>query len=252
EFNVRDKQVIATARNSQTIEHLKKDGIDIFDLDITVSESITKCVDYIMNKYNKIDVLINNAGYGLFGPVLELSIEDIKKQFETNVIGHIELIQKVAPIMIRNNSGKIVNIGSVSGILSTPFAGAYCASKSAIHSFSDSLRMELKPFGVEVLTIQPGAIKSNFGDRGSKDIEKYSRETSIYNKYYSGIQNRVNSSQDTPTPAEEFAQLAADYILSQNPTPVKRIGNLSWKLPAIKALLSDTIIDAMLIKKFLS
>jgi len=92
----------------------------------------------------------------VFGPVVEMSYEDMKKIFDTNVFGALLVAQAFTPLMVKQGSGKIVNVGSISGIVATPFAGGYCASKSAIHAFSDAMRLELKPFGIDVVVVTPG------------------------------------------------------------------------------------------------
>jgi len=169
EFVSRGCKVFATARKPSVIENLKKEGMEIAVLDVTDQQSIDACVAEVIAKAGKIDVLVNNAGYALIGPVIDLSMDDLRRQFETNVIGLAALTKAVAPHMIKQRSGLIVNISSVSGVCATPFAGAYCATKAAVNLLSDSLRVELAPFGISVVTVQPGAIKSSFGDVATKN-----------------------------------------------------------------------------------
>ena len=163
EFASRGCRVFATARKPQMIEQLKKEKMEIAALDVTHQQSIDACVAEVVAKTGKIDVLVNNAGYALIGPMIDLSIDDLRHQLETNVVGLVALTKAVAPHMIKQRSGLIVNMASVSGICATPFAGAYCASKAAVNLLSVALRIELAPFGIDVVTVQPGAIKSGFG-----------------------------------------------------------------------------------------
>ena len=108
-------------------------------------------------------MLINNAGYALYGAITDIPTEELRHQFDTNVIAPVQVARAFLPFMLPQRRGRIVNIGSVSGVLTTPFAGAYCASKAAFHAVSDAMRLELAPFGIEVITIQPGAVTSNIG-----------------------------------------------------------------------------------------
>ena len=170
EFTLRGCKVFATARKPEAIDYLKEECAEITALDVTDQKSIDACVAEVIAKAGRIDVLVNNAGYALIGPVIDLSMDDLRLQFETNVIGLTALTKAVAPHMIKQHSGVIVNISSVSGICATPFAGAYCASKAAVNLLSDSLRAELAPFGISVVTVQPGAIKSGFGNAAAKSI----------------------------------------------------------------------------------
>ena len=154
--------VAATARRPDTLRDLLETGVTTHRLDVTDEDSIHGAVAEVMEAHGRIDILINNAGSGLIGPTAELPMADIRRQFETNVFGALALIQAVVPVMARQGSGRIINMGSVSGITATPWAGPYCASKAALHLFSDALRMELAPFGISVITVQPGGIRSQF------------------------------------------------------------------------------------------
>jgi NADP-dependent 3-hydroxy acid dehydrogenase YdfG len=135
EFASRGCKVFATARKPEVIEHLKKEGMETAALDVTDQKSIDACVAEVISKASKIDVLVNNAGYLLVGPVIDLSMDDLRRQFETNVIGLAALTKAVAPHMIARRSGLIVNISSVSGVCATPFSGAYKSRRGAAFGF---------------------------------------------------------------------------------------------------------------------
>ena len=162
EFAARNWRVFATARRLEVINDLKAPNVNVSVLDVTDEKSIKACVNSVIAKAGRIDMLVNNAGLLLIGPLVELESDELRRQFETNVIGLAALTRVVAPYMIEKRSGKIVNISSVSGVLPTPFAGAYCSTKAALTAFSDSLRMELAPFGVQVITVQPGASNQTY------------------------------------------------------------------------------------------
>lgn len=247
EFVSRGCKVFATARKPSVIEHLKKEGMEIAALDVTDQKSIDACVAEVIAKAGKIDVLVNNAGYALIGPVIDLSMDDLRRQFETNVIGLAALTKAVAPHMIKQRSGLIVNISSVSGVCATPFAGAYCATKAAVNLLSDSLRVELAPFGISVVTVQPGAIKSSFGDVATKNIGQC--EKSVYAPLAGYVKARAVSSQKDPTLAEEFSKVLIDKLFQTKIPKIIRIGKQSTRLPLLKKLPVD-MLDNMMSKTF--
>ena len=136
ELAKRGWQVFATARNHTAIEDLKAPNVQTLALDVTDEKSIKTCVKSVMAEADRIDMLVNNAGLLLIGPLVELEISELRREFETNVIGLAALTNAVVPHMIKRTSGKIVNISSISGILNTPFSGAYCSTKAAVTSYS--------------------------------------------------------------------------------------------------------------------
>jgi short-subunit dehydrogenase len=247
EFEAHGYHVIATARQPESIEGLKSEAVDILQLDVTKGISIGNCVGYVVQKYGKIDMLVNNAGYALIGPVAELDIDALRRQFETNLFGLAALSKAVIPYMVKAKKGMIVNMSSVSGVLATPFAGAYCASKAALNLFSNSMRMELAPLGIGVVTVQPGAVRSNFGQTAAKDISKYKK--SFYAPIANSIEDRAYSSQKNPTPADVFARILVSKLMKKNPPRVIRIGNESSMLPFL-ARLPLTVTDRILKKRF--
>jgi len=234
EFASRGCRVFATARKLQVIEHLKKEKMEIAALDVTNQKSIDACVAEVIAKAGRIDVLVNNAGYALIGPMIDLSVDDLRRQFETNVIGLVALTRAVAPQMIKQRSGLIVNMASVSGICATPFAGAYCASKAAVNLLSTSLRIELAPFGIDVVTVQPGAIKSGFGKVASEGIKL--GEDSVYAPLAGYVEARAMSSQKDPTTAEEFSSKLIDKLFLKKIPTIIRLGKQSARLPLVANL----------------
>jgi NAD(P)-dependent dehydrogenase (short-subunit alcohol dehydrogenase family) len=243
-------RVVATARRPETLEKLGKAGCLVFPLDVTDPEQIKDAVDKAIQACGRIDLLINNAGYGLISPTMDISEEVLLHQFQTNVAGAIHLIQKVAPHMKSRGGGTIVNIGSVSGIAPTPFSGAYCATKAAIHAWSDVLRMELKPFGIKVITVQPGGIVTDFG----KNCEKTVRATVKANSWYSEIEKfiyaRANTSQENATPVELFVKKLIPRIVQKDPPAIIRLGKRSFSLPLMKWILPGKWLDQVMMKKY--
>jgi NAD(P)-dependent dehydrogenase (short-subunit alcohol dehydrogenase family) len=236
EFIRRGHKVVATARQEASPDGLEGAEVLVQQLDVTVCASIRRAVAAALEWAGGIDVLVNNAGYGLMGPVAELDPNDVRVQLETNVTGPIALIREVVPGMAERRWGRIVNIGSVVGVTAVPFGGAYSASKAAMHLLSDALRMELAPFGIGVLEVQPGSIRSRFGDNAARGVDRYAREGSLYRPVAAFIEGRARTSQSNPSTPEELARRIADATLRRDPPAVLRYGRNSLKVPLLGRL----------------
>jgi NAD(P)-dependent dehydrogenase (short-subunit alcohol dehydrogenase family) len=249
EYLAQDFLVYASARNLRSLEDLpKNDKLIKLTLDVNNASSINNAIAHIKQDHDHLNVLINNAGYAAMGPLIDMPVEDLRAQFETNVFAPMELTKACLPLLMKS-SAQVVNIGSVSGITPTPFSGAYCATKAALHALSDAQRMELKPFGIDVITVQPGAIESKFGDNSLANVLQRITPESLYAPLKEAIKARATASQDNPTPASEFAKILVAQ-LSNNPKAVIRIGNGSFGLPLLKRWLPESILDKILSKKF--
>ena len=249
EYLAQNFLVYASARNLRSLEDLpKNDNLMKITLDVNNASSINNAIAHIKQDHDHINVLINNAGYAAMGPLIDMPVEDLRAQFETNVFAPMELTKACLPLLMKS-SAQVVNIGSVSGITPTPFSGAYCATKAALHALSDAQRMELKPFGIDVITVQPGAIESKFGDNSLANVLQRITPESLYAPLKEAIKARATASQDNPTPASEFAKILVAQ-LSNNPKAVIRIGNGSFGLPLLKRWLPESILDKILSKKF--
>lgn len=241
--------VWATARKPEDVERLAAAGFAARQLDVTHPDDLARLADELQDRHGGLDILINNAGYGAMGPLLDGGVEAMRQQFETNVFAVVGVTRALFPLL-RRNRGLVVNIGSVSGVLVTPFAGAYCASKAAVNALSDALRLELAPFGIRVMEVQPGAIASQFADNAQREAESVLAADSPWWPLRDYIQARARASQDKPTPAAVFAQglLAATR---KHPTPaVVRLGNGSTALPLLARLLPRRLLDKVLRKRF--
>ncbi|MGC3977987.1 MAG: oxidoreductase [Paludibacteraceae bacterium] len=170
-------KVFGAARNLDKMKELTALGIEILPLDITDEKSIENCIKHIIDKEHRIDILINNAGYGSFGAVEVVSIEEAKRQFEVNLFGLGRMLQKVLPVMRAQNSGRIINISSMGAYFSEPNGGWYHATKAALERYSDSLRMEVKRFGIDVVLIQPGMINTEWQSIAMEHLIKTSAGT---------------------------------------------------------------------------
>ncbi len=153
-------QVVATARKAQTLN-----GVPAalkLPLDVTQPDSVNQAVQCTLERFGRIDVLVNNAGYAVRGAVEETSDAQVQAMFDANVFGVMRMVRAVAPQMRQQKSGRIINISSLAGKLATPANGTYSASKFALEALSDALRLELAPFGIQVVLIEPGSIKTHF------------------------------------------------------------------------------------------
>ena len=168
ELHKQGLRVYATARRPETLAPLAQQGIATLALDVNDDASIEAAMAHIETEVGSLDMLVNNAGFSQVGPVIDLTREDLRAQYETNVIAPVVMCRAALPLLRKaaGSAGEalVVNVGSIVGLFTTPFAGAYCSSKAAIHSLSDALRMELSPFGIRVVMIQPGGVRSAFGD----------------------------------------------------------------------------------------
>jgi short-subunit dehydrogenase len=192
-------QVIATGRNLLDRSEVFKAERGLYpnliteiNLDVTLPEDLENLKKYLTKSQIQIDILINNAGYGLFGALEDLSMEKIRHQFEVNFFGLVSLTQSICPFMVKDN-GKIFNFSSVFGITRFPLTSIYCASKFAVEGFSESLDYELRPHGIQVCLIEPGGYRTKFGAStvwGSNKNLRYERQTQNYHALQCKLANR--------------------------------------------------------------
>ena len=166
-------RVYAGARRMDRMADLADHGVTPVELDVTNSDDNERVVTQIVDATGRIDVLINNAGFGLYGPVEEIPLDDARYQFEVNLFGVAHLTQLVMPHMRAQGSGRIVNISSVGGKVFSPFGSWYHATKHALEGWSDCLRLEAAPFNIQVVLVQPGLIRTDFGDVAAEQLRKY-------------------------------------------------------------------------------
>ncbi|EGG17332.1 hypothetical protein DFA_08327 [Cavenderia fasciculata] len=213
----RDYKVYASARNLDSIRSLENEGFDIVELDVTKIESIEKAVNFIIDKEGRIDLLINNAGISDYSPLVELNNQDAHRIMETNFFGTVNTTNAVAKHMIAQKSGVILCVGSIVGLTSTPFAGMYCASKAAVHSWSDSLRLELIPFNIKVVVVMPGSITSEISNNAKPQLEQLLSKGSLYDRIKGYLIERSTASQDGAISSESFVKYTLDKTLSPKP-----------------------------------
>ncbi|MBE7103709.1 SDR family oxidoreductase [Bacillus cereus] len=204
ELAKKDYLVIATMRNlekqvdllSQATKLNLQQNIKVQQLDVTDQSSI-QSFQLFLNEINRVDILINNAGYANGGFVEEIPIEEYRKQFETNLFGAISITQLVLPYMRKQKSGKIINISSISGQVGFPGLSPYVSSKYALEGWSESLRLEVKPFRIDVSLVEPGSYNTNIWEVGKQLAENQSDTSSPYKEYMDKIQKHINSGSDT-------------------------------------------------------
>lgn len=250
EWARRGHRVFATARRPEAMEAIVAPGIELLRLDVTDAASIDQAVAEVVRRSGRIDILVNNAGYGLMGPVLDDPPDEVRRQFETNVFGALAVAQAVVPHMLRQGSGLIVNVGSVSGILTTPFAGAYSASKAALHALSDAMRLELEPLGLAVVTLQPGAVRSSFGETATKVVGRLLRDASPYAPVRAFIERRATTSQEAAMDAGVFARRVVDALSRRHPPRILRLGSHSVQMPFLRCAAPVALTDWMLRRRF--
>lgn len=242
--------IYATARKLEAIRNLAGENVFIDTLDVTNDHDVQSVMQRIKNEQGRLDILVNNAGYAAIGPVVEIPAAELRRQFDVNVFSVMALVQNALPLLLKSANAKIVNVGSVSGVLTTPFAGAYCAAKASLHKLSDALRMELAPFNIRVMIVQPGAIRSEFGKNSQQQLAQTLQQNSLYEPIRQRIYDRANASQQNPTPVETLAEKVAAKSLKKNPPAILRTGHGSHAMVALKRLLPEKQVDRLLGKIF--
>ena len=218
--------------------------LEVLKLDVTDDKSIKEAIEKVANEQGRIDVLVNNAGYGLVGPLEQLSIQELKEQFETNVFGVIRVTKSVLPIMRKQRHGTIVNISSIAGRIGFPLTPAYVSSKFALEGLSESMAYELEQFGINVILVEPGVIKTNF-DKNLKIGKNVSTTTNDYSSPYAGItEKRIAGFKprfENGLPAIEVAKVILNAITSRNISSELRylVGNDALKLMELRKNKSD-------------
>ena len=240
--------VYGTSRKATYKDSVNSDGFFLIKMDVDDKDSIKKAIDFIYNKEKQIDVLINNAGWGVSGAVEDISIDDAKKLFETNFFGVLNTCKIVLPIMRNQKSGCIINISSIGGVLGLPFQGLYSATKFAVEGLTEALRMEVKSFGINVVLIEPGDFKTSFTMRRKK---MSSDENSIYYQQVERAINVVEHDEQNGSNPEKIAVLVERIIHKSNPKVRYRVGSFSQKfIASLKGIASDRFIQWVLIKYY--
>ncbi|KAF7436574.1 hypothetical protein PC9H_003407 [Pleurotus ostreatus] len=227
EFAARGCKVYATSRDVEKIAAFKDETIGRMALDVTSDDDIQRVVQHIHLAEGKLDVVVNNAGGICVGALLDIPLEKVRQTFETNVFAALRVAKAVMPAMAERKSGTIVNIGSIVGEIPTPWNGIYSASKSALHTLTEVLSMEAKPFNVNVMLVSPGAVKSNIANNSAASFQM--PEDSLYKDFIKNIYYRMNVSQaGNSMPTEKFvAKVVSNALQPKPPGYVTLGGNAS-------------------------
>ncbi|PSQ57490.1 oxidoreductase [Halobacteriales archaeon SW_8_68_21] len=240
--------VYATARNPADIETLGEAGCEIAALDVTDHDDIDRVVGRILDEEGAIDALINNAGYGQFGPIEDVTTDRVHDQFDVNVYGPHRLIRAVLPAMRRERDGTIVNVSSVAGRVSIPGGGVYSGSKFALEAMSDALRNEVADLGIDVVVVEPGPVKTNFSERAEAEADPEEREgierTDAYGEFYAMFEDAQLIGGDGPGTVEPELVANAIYDAASATQPPARVqpGTVA-RLGVFARFLPDALLD---------
>jgi short-subunit dehydrogenase len=236
--------VYGAARRMEKMSDLKTAGAHILSMDVTDDASMVSGIQRIITEQGRIDVLVNNAGYGSYGAVEDVPIEEAKRQFEVNIFGLARLTQLVLPHMRSTHFGKIINISSIGGKIYTPLGAWYHGTKHALEGFSDCLRLETKSFGIDVIIIEPGAIQTEWGDIALDNMRKTSGNGAYKNVVAGTIKMFQNSykkgSSSTP---DVIASAISKALKAKRPKTRYAAGANAKPIIFLRWLLSDRIFD---------
>lgn len=242
----KDFKVFGTSRNPE--KHQENLNFSLIPLDVTNPETINSAVEKIISEVGKIDVLINNAGIGITGPIEETPDSEIKKAFDTNYFGPLNVIKAVLPGMRSQNSGLIINITSIAGYMGLPFRGIYSASKGALELTTEAFRMELRDFNIKMTNIAPGDFATNIAaGRFHAPVIK----GSSYEKSYSNTLKLMNQHVDEGKDPHEMAEAIYKIISEKNPRGHYRVGDGMQKFSIVlKRILPDKLFEKLLLKHY--
>ena len=244
-LTIKGFKVYGTSRNSSN--YIKSNFI-LLDLDVQNSSSIDLCVEKITKIEGRIDVLINNAGVGITGPLEELPENEIENNFKTNLFGPINIIKKILPVMRKNKQGLIINVTSVSACVGTPYRSIYSASKAALDLVSETLNMETKPFNINVVTIAPGEFATNIASRRYHALIK---KDSVYFSSYSKALKLMNEHVDSGSDPKLIAKLVFKIINTNNPKKKYTVGSfLETVAPYLKLLLPQKLFEYIVMRSY--
>lgn len=239
--------VYGAARRTDRLQALVTDGIRPLTMDVTDDASMTAGVDRILEETGRIDVLVNNAGYGSHGAIEDVPIDEARRQFEVNVFGLARLTQLVSPHMRAQGSGTIINISSIGGRLTTPLGGWYHATKYAVEALSDALRMELRPFGIDVVVVEPGAIRTAWWSIAADHLEA-TAEGSAYADQIRAVAGAMRSESNNRrfSPPVAIARTVGKIVTARRPRTRYAVGFMAGPLIAARRILPDRAFDQLI------
>jgi NAD(P)-dependent dehydrogenase (short-subunit alcohol dehydrogenase family) len=239
--------VYGAARRVEKMAELKDAGISAIKLDVTDDTTMVEAVKRIIKEQGRIDVLVNNAGYGFFGALEDVPISEARRQFEVNVFGLGRMTQIVLPHMRKQGSGKIINVSSTGGIITTPFGGWYQSSKFAMEGLSDTLRKDVKRFGIDVVVIEPGAIESEWASIAMDHLLKISSEP--YREAAKKTSKAVEDAYKNASDPSVIARIIFKAINAKKPKTRYVAGKQGKMILMMHSLLTDRQFDKMILKR---
>lgn len=240
-------QVYAAARRVERMKPLETAGARLIPLDLTDDASIIAAIEQIRSEAGRLDALINNAGYGSYGALEDVPLAEGRRQFEVNVFGLARLIQLSTPLMRAQRSGRIVNITSIGGKMHEPLGSWYHATKFAVEGLSDCLRMELQPFGIEVIVVEPGAIKTEWGGIARQSLLEYSGHSAYAEQAHSHA--KMLASGDTSnlaSPPSVVADTISQALRAHRPKTRYATGGGARSILFLRRWLSDRTFDRVM------
>jgi len=242
--------VYGAARRVEKMEPIRKAGGHTIPLDITDEEQVKACVERIVEEQGRIDVLVNNAGFGMYGAMEDTSIDDARYQFEVNIFGLARITQLVLPHMRQAKSGKIINISSMGGKMYTPLGAWYHATKHALEGWSDCLRIETAAFGIDVVIIEPGIIETEFGDVVLKPMLERSGN-SAYAPLANTLAKALKESYDKggSSPASVVSHTILKAVSAKRPKTRYVVGKMAKPMLFLRKFLSDRLFDKALMSQ---
>lgn len=238
-------QVFAGVRRPEAADALIGADITPLSLDVTSDEGVSAAIQTVLEQAGRIDVLVNNAGYGQYGSAEDVALAEAQRQFDVNVFGLMRVTRAVLPAMRRQGAGRIVMISSVAGRVSTPFGGWYSASKHAVEALSDALRLEAAPFGIQVTVVQPAAIKTGFDDVALDELERTIR-TEAYRPMAAAFRSLVEGSYARAPGPEVVAEAVARAATARR-TPIRvAVPGQARAMLLLKRLLGDRLFDGLI------
>lgn len=239
--------VFAAARRLDRMQPLKRLGAQLIDLDLTDEASIVAAIETIRAATGRLDLLVNNAGYGSYGAVEDVPMEEARRQVEVNLFGLARLCQLSTPLMRAQQSGTIVNVTSIGGKFGEPFGGWYHATKFAVEGLSDCLRMELKPFGIRVVVIEPGAIRTEWGGIAHQSLIECSGKSAYapYALRHAALLAGVDGT-NIASPPEVVANTIAKAAAARRPRIRYGTGGNAWLFLLLTDWLPDRWLDALM------
>ncbi|WP_339753509.1 SDR family oxidoreductase [uncultured Winogradskyella sp.] len=238
-------KVYGTSRNPENYPESK---FPIVALDVTKPETISSCISEVLSKESKIDVLVNNAGAGITGPIEEIPDTEIKRNFETNLFGPINVIKGVLPTMRSQNSGLIINVTSIAGYMGLPYRGVYSASKGALELITEAFRMELKDFNIHMSNVAPGDFATNIA---AGRYHAPVLANSPYKEKYGNSLKMMNEHVDSGKDPKQMAKAIFKIIQTKKPRTHYKVGAFIQKFSIVlKRILPDTVYEKLLMKHY--